>query len=138
MHKHYRIIALTASIVAYALQPVIANAAGITMNAQPIAGDQAISVSGNAPAGSPVTITLLAIVSPDVPTIVVSRRVVQSDASGNYQARIPIAAAYEQGTLLRVFAASAGATSASAQMIVGPPNGGVVVPLMVEPRGTSN
>lgn len=138
MHKYFWAIALTASIIAYALQPVIATAAGVTLHAQPIAGSEAISVSGNAPPGSPVTITLLATISTDIPTIVVSRHVVQPDASGNYQTRIPIAAAYARGTLLRVFAVSAGTTSASAQLIVGPPNGGVVVPLEQEPKGTSN
>lgn len=138
MHKYFWAIAMTASITAYALQPVIATAAGVTMNATPIAGSEAISVRGNAPPGSPVTITLLATFSPDLPTVVVSRHVVQPDASGNYQARIAIAAAFERGTLLRVFAASAGGTSAPAQLIVGPPNGGVLVPLDTEPSSTKN
>lgn len=136
MHKFFWAIALTASIIAYALQPVIADAQGVSLTAQPIAGSEAISVSGNAPSGSPVTITLLATVSQDVPTIVVSRHVVLPDASGRFQDRIPIAAAYERGTLLRVFVASAGQTPASAQLVVGPPNGGVVVPLEQEPGGT--
>ena len=136
MHKFFWAIALTASIIAYALQPVIADAQGVSLTAQPIAGSEAISVSGNAPSGSPVTITLLATISQDVPTIVVSRHVVLPDSSGRFQDRIPIAAAYERGTLLRVFAASAGQASASAQLVVGPPNGGVVVPLEQEPSGT--
>lgn len=138
MHKYFWAIALTVSITAYALQPVIASAAGTTLNATPIAGSEAISVSGNAPPGSPVTITLLATFSRDIPTVVVSRHVVQPDASGNYQARIPVAAAYERGTLLQVFAASSGGTSPAAQLIVGPPNGGVVVPLETEPGSTKN
>lgn len=138
MHKYFLAIALTASISAYALSPVIASAAGVTLNATPIAGSEAISVSGNAPPGSAVTITLLATFSQDIPTVVVSRHVVQPDASGNYQARIPVAAAYEGGTLLHVFATSAGESSATAQLVVGPPNGGVIVPLEREPSGTSN
>jgi hypothetical protein len=106
------------------------------MTAQPIAGSEAISVSGTAPPGSPVTVTLLATVSQDIPTIVVSRHVVVPDSGGNYQTRIPIASAYERGTVLRVFATSGGQTSAAVQLIVGPPNGGVVVPLEQEPSGT--
>ena len=138
MHKLFWAIALSASFIAYALQPVVANAQGLSLTAQPIAGSEAISVSGNAPPGSPVTITLLATISQDIPTIVVSRHVVLPDSSGNYQVRIPVAAAYERGTLLRVFAASAGQTSGAVQLVVGPPNGGVAVPLEQEPSGTHN
>lgn len=138
MHKLILAIALGASISAYALHPVVAHAQGVSLTAQPAAGSEAISVSGTAPPGSPVTVTLLATISQDIPTIVVSRNVVLPDSSGNYQARIPIAAAYERGTILRVFATSGGQTSAAVQLTVGPPNGGVAVPLEQEPSGTHN
>lgn len=107
----------------------------ITMQAQPQPGSEAIAVNGQAPSEAPVTITLLATISSDLPTVVVSRNIVQPDVNRNFQAVIPIASAYERGTLLRVLATSAaGSTPASATFIVGPPNGGVAVPLEAEPQ----
>lgn len=109
----------------------LASAQGsITLEARQLQGSEAIDVEGTAPAGSPVTITLLALVSPDVPTIVVSRHDVAADSAGRFGAVIPIASAYERGTILRVIATSApGVASAQAQLTTGAPNAGVSVPL---------
>lgn len=104
--------------------------AALTLEARQLQGAEALSVTGNAPAGSQVTITLLATVSQDIPTIVVSRHNVVSDATGRFGAVIPIASAYERGTLLNVLATSvSGVTPAQAQLITGAPNEGVSVPL---------
>jgi hypothetical protein len=92
------------------------------------AGSEALTVSGHASAGTPVTITLLATISPDLPTVVVSRHDVQPDANGQFQAVIPTAPDYLRGSLLRVVATSAGSVPASATAIVGQPNAGVTVP----------
>lgn len=109
----------------------LASAQGsITLEARQLQGSEAIDVEGTAPAGSPVTITLLALVSPDVPTIVVSRHDVAADSAGRFGAVIPIASAFERGTILRVIATSApGVASAQAQLTTGAPNAGVSVPL---------
>jgi hypothetical protein len=105
----------------------------LTLEARQLQGAEAISVAGNAPAGSPITITLLATVSKDVPTIVVSRHSVVADSSGHFAAVIPIASAFERGTLLNILATSvSGAGSAQAQLITGEPNAGVAVPLESE------
>jgi hypothetical protein len=102
----------------------------ITVEARQLQGAEAIDVEGSAPAGAPVTITLLAVVSQDVPTIVVSRHDVVPDVNGRFSAVIPIASAYERGTLLRVVATStSGVASASAQLVTEAPNGGITVPL---------
>ena len=102
----------------------------ITMEARQLQGAEAISVEGNAPASAPVTITLLAVLSSDLPTVVVSRNDVVTDANGRFQATIPIASAYERGTLLQVVATSSpGVASAQAQLVVSAPNSGVTVPL---------
>lgn len=102
----------------------------ITLEARQLQGAEAIDVQGTAPAGLPVTITLLALVSPDLPTIVVSRHDVAADSGGRFGAVIPIASAYERGTILRIVATSAsGVASAQAQLITGAPNAGVSVPL---------
>jgi hypothetical protein len=121
----------TAAHSADAASPAEATAQGsITMEARQLQGAEAISVNGSAPAGVPVTITLLAVVSSDIPTIVVSRNDVVTDANGRFNAIIPIASAYERGTLLRVVATStSGISSATSQLVMDPPNNGVTVPL---------
>lgn len=102
----------------------------ITMEARQLQGSEAITVQGSAPASAPVTITLLAVVSSDIPTIVVSRNDVVTDANGRFEAIIPIASAYERGTLLRVVATSSpGVASAQTQLVMEAPNNGVTVPL---------
>jgi len=102
----------------------------ITLEARQLQGAEAIDVEGSAPAGVPVTITLLAVVSSDLPTIVVSRHDVVTDVNGRFGAVVPIASAYERGTLLRVLAtSSSGVASASAQLVTEAPNNGVTVPL---------
>jgi hypothetical protein len=102
----------------------------ITMEARQLQGAEAIDVEGSAPSGAPVTITLLAVLSQDVPTVVVSRHDVVSDVNGRFGAIIPIASAYERGTLLRVVATSSpGVASASVQLTMEAPNNGVTVPL---------
>jgi hypothetical protein len=102
----------------------------ITLEARQLQGSEALDVEGTAPSGAPITITLLAQVSPDVPTILVSRHDIVSDVNGRFGAVIPIASAYERGTILKVLATSAtGVASAQAQFITGAPNAGVSVPL---------
>jgi hypothetical protein len=100
----------------------------ISVDVRHAQGSEALNVSGRAPAGSPVTITLLATISPDLPTVVVSRHDVQPDANGQFQAVISSAPDYLRGSLLQVVATSAGASPASATVTVGPPNPGVTVP----------
>lgn len=100
----------------------------ISVDVRQAAGSDALSVSGRASAGAPVTITLLATISPDLPTVVVSRHDVQSDANGQFQAVIPTAPDYLRGSILRVVATSAGSVPASATVLVGAPNAGVTVP----------
>jgi hypothetical protein len=100
----------------------------ITIDVRPQTGSEALNVSGRAPSGAPVTLTLLATISPDLPTIVVSRHDVQADANGQFAAVISIASDYLRGSLLRVVATSAGATPASATVTVGAPNAGATVP----------
>jgi len=101
----------------------------ITLDVRAQQGSEAVNVSGHAPSTAPVTITLLAIISPDLPTVVVSRHDVQPDSNGQFQATISIASDYLRNTTLRVLATStAGATPASATITVGAPNPGATVP----------
>ena len=108
----------------------------ISIDVHPVPGSEAVLVTGHAPSSAPVTITLLATISSDLPTVVVSRHETQPDANGNFQATISIAPNYVRDTYLRVLATSAaGSTPASAQITVGAPNAGQTVPLEYQPQG---
>jgi hypothetical protein len=79
--------------------------------------------------------TLLAVVSPELPTIVVSRQDVITDVNGRFRAVIPIASAYERGTILKIVATSLpGVIPASAQLVMNAPNEGANVPLWATPH----
>lgn len=112
----------------YAPMPVMVSGP-ISLDVRPQLGSEAIAVSGHAPSGAPVTITLLATISADLPTVVLSRHDVQPDANGQFSAIIPTAPDYLRGSIIRVLATSfAGATPASATITVDAPNAGVTVP----------
>ncbi len=107
----------------------------ISLAASQLQGAEAIVVEGTAPPNSPITMTLLAVVSPDVPTIVVSRHDVITDVNGRFRAIIPVASAYERGTILKIVATSLpGVIPASAQLVMNAPNAGVPVPLWATPK----
>jgi len=107
----------------------------ISLVARQVQGAEAIDVEGSAPPNAPVTITLLATVSTDVPTIVVSRHDVITDVNGRFGAIIPIASAYERGTILKIVATSLpGIIPTSAQLVINAPNAGANVPLEQTPH----
>ena len=107
----------------------------ILLEAHQLQGAEALDIAGIAPPGSPVTITLLAMLSTDLPTILVSRHDVVTDVNGRFRAVIPVASAYERGTLLRVVATSLpGVSPASTQLVIGAPNAGVTIPLEQPPH----
>ncbi len=101
----------------------------ITLDVRPQQGSAAVNVSGHAPPAVPVTITLLATISHELPTILLSRNDIQPDSNGQFQASITIGPDYQAGTLIKVVATSApGVTPASATITVGAPNAGVSIP----------
>lgn len=112
----------------------VAAAGPITLDVQPQAGSEAINVSGRAPSSAPVMITLLATISRDLPSVVVSRQEVLPDSAGAFQAVISTGPDYLRDTFLRVLATSAGATPASKTIVLGAPNAGVTVPFDTWPQ----
>ena len=115
--------------VRFAQTVPMASGGTITMDVHAQPGSEAIAVNGHAPSAAAITITLLATISPDLPTIVVSRHDVQPDANGQFQATISVAPDYIRDSILRVVATSTyGTTPASATTTVGAPNAGVSVP----------
>ncbi|MDQ6931991.1 MAG: stalk domain-containing protein [Candidatus Eremiobacteraeota bacterium] len=102
----------------------------VTLDARPLAGSESLVLNGSAPPFLPVTITLLATISRDLPTVIVSRHYIQADAKGRFEATVPIASDYMRGSILKILASSVGAaSSATAQVIIGAPNEGVSVPV---------
>lgn len=95
----------------------------ISIEMQPLPGSEDVTVNGQAPPGAPVTLTLLATISSDLPTILVSRHDVQPDVNGRFTATLPIASDYYHGSILRVLATSTfGVTPATANIMVDAPN----------------
>lgn len=108
----------------------------IVLRARQLDDEQSLAVAGQAPPNAPITITLLATLAPEVPTVILSRHDVQSDVYGRFSAVIPVASDYWPGTLVTVLATSVpDVTSASAYVRLGAPNAGVPVPVERTPRG---
>ena len=112
---------------------VVAQASAISgaiqMEVHQLPGSEALLVTGNAPPNAPVTITLYATFATDLPTVVVSRHDAHPDASGRFSTIVPIAPAYFRGVFLDVLASSLpGVKAATAQYVVGSPNGNVNIP----------
>lgn len=102
---------------------------GIAVSAGPVQGKEAISVDGRAPALAPVTLTLYATISHDLPTVFLNEREVLTDASGHFSAIVPIAADFMRGSILTVKASSPDTTTtATANIKVIAPNEGVWLP----------
>ncbi len=108
----------------------------IVLNVEPLKGAEALIVSGQAPPSAPVMITLLATLSSELPNIVLSRHNLETGPDGRFQAIVPIAPDYVRDSFIHVLATSSpGVISASAQLLVHPPNEGVKVPVDSFPGG---
>ena len=132
--------AVSAAAVPVRTGTAVAQAGGagqaITLEARQLQGSEAITVSGSAAPGATVTITLTALISTDLPTVLVSRHDIVTDVNGRFGAVIPIASAYERGIILNVIATSGpGAAPALAQVVTGAPNAGATVPFENDETG---
>jgi len=102
---------------------------GITVSVGPEQGKEVVAVVGRAPAMAPVTLTLFATISRDLPDVFVNRRDILTDSSGHFSALVPIAPDFWRGTILTVTASSPDVTStATARTTVVVPNPGVAFP----------
>lgn len=100
----------------------------IELEARQLKGSEAISVTGSTAPNVRTTLSLYATISSDLPDVLVSRHDVQSDKNGRFGAVIPIASAYQRGTLLRVLAISATGATGDAHLSLDAPNAGIAVP----------
>lgn len=94
----------------------------IQLEARPLPGSESLVVEGQVPPNAPLTITLLASLSPEIPVVVLSRHDVQPDVDGRFGVVIPVASDYLRGSTIRVLATSApGIAPASAQVTLHAP-----------------
>lgn len=100
----------------------------IELEARQLKGSEAISVTGSSAPNVRTTLSLYATISSDLPDVLVSRHDVQADQNGRFGAVIPIASAYQRGTLLRVLAISATGATGDAHLSLDAPNAGIAVP----------
>jgi hypothetical protein len=108
----------------------------IVLHVEPLKGAEALLVTGQAPPSAPVRITLLATLSSDVPSVLLSRHDLTAGPDGKFQAIVPIAPDYMRDSFIHVLATSTpGVISASAQLLVQPSNLGLKVPAEAMPGG---
>jgi hypothetical protein len=108
----------------------------ISMNVEQLKGAEAVLITGEAPPSAPVLITLLGLMSSDLPNVVIGRHDLQAGADGRFQAIVPIGPDYVRGSYVRVLATSSpGVSSASAQILIAPANAGLSVPFEQMPGG---
>ena len=99
----------------------------LELEARQLPGSEAILVTGKAAPNARLTLTVLDTISSDLPTAVLNRHVVQSGGDGRFGVIIPIAPAYQRGTLITVHAEAAGQTG-DAHLSLDAPNAGTAVP----------
>lgn len=108
----------------------------ITLDVEQLKGAEAVLVNGVAPPSAPVLITMLGLISSDLPNVLLSRHDLQAGPDGKFQAILPIGPDYVRGSYVRVLATSVpGVTSASAQILIDPANAGLMVPFEQMPGG---
>ena len=101
-----------------------------------IPGTQEVAVGGKAPANLPITITLAATLSNELPDVVLSRHLVTADPDGTFKTDLSIAPGYFRGSILSVVASSGvGVAPARTTIVLKAPNGGVTVPAEALPKG---
>jgi hypothetical protein len=77
-------------------------AGGVTLTATRAVGAEAVTISGNAPVAQPLEAALYATFSKDLPTTLLSRRAVPTDAQGHYSMTLPVAPAFFRSAIVTV------------------------------------
>jgi len=95
---------------------------GVTLGASRAVGAEAVRITGTAPAAQPLDVALYATFSQDLPTVLLSRRIVSTDAAGRYDATVTIAPAYYRNAIVTVVVRAPAGATASATVRVAAPN----------------
>ena len=106
----------------------------LTMSVFHIEGTESLAVSGTGPPRVPVTLTVYATLSRDLPEVVLSRYDCATDTTGNFSATISIAPDFMRDSILTVRASSLDSVNpALSTVLVGPPSPHATVPAEVTP-----
>lgn len=116
------IAALAVTCLAANAQVAGAPANGITITATRVIGAEAVHLTGTAPAARPLEIAMYVTYSRDLPTVLMSRRVITTDATGRYDATVSTAPAFFRNAIVTVVAHATGSADARATFSVGAPN----------------
>lgn len=95
----------------------IANASGtIIVVARELRGRHALLVEGNAPHDARITLTLLANIAPELPTVLLNRSETQTNADGYFSVVLTLAPDFVPGSLVTLVATGDGLTSGSTHL----------------------
>ena len=110
------------------------SALGAQASAEPVGGDVSLTVvrvvgtetllvNGESPVGRPLEAALYVTYSRDIPSVLLSRRIVRASPDGTFTATLPIAPAFFRGAMLTVVVHSLpGGRPASASIPVAAPS----------------
>lgn len=129
MHVSARFpIALFAAVLALvapaAAQNPVGQAAapGLTLSATRVVGTDSVRITGTAPAARPLEAAVYATFSQDLPTVLLSRRIVSTDANGRYDTTLTTAPAYFRNAIVTVVVRVPDGAGASTTLRVVAPN----------------
>jgi hypothetical protein len=129
MQLHSRLsFAIAVSVLTALCAPVGAQTADpamtrITLTATRAVGSEAVRITGSAPAARPLEASLYATFSRDLPTVLLSRRLITTDTAGRYDATLSIAPGFFRNAIITVVVDTVPAgLGARATVTVGAPN----------------
>jgi hypothetical protein len=107
----------------------------LTVAAAPTGVSDVVIVSGSGPANIPLTITLSADISRDLPRVLLSRTTAATDAAGKFSVSIATAPLHLAQSLVLISATSLpGVTEAHTSFVLGAPSPGIAHPVDELPR----
>lgn len=106
----------------------------LSMSVAHIEGTESLAILGNGPASVPVTLTVFASLSRDIPEVVLSRYDCATDAQGIFSATVSLAPNFMRDSIVTVRATSLDSVNPTqAQVLVGPPSPHITVPAEIVP-----
>jgi hypothetical protein len=116
-------IALVAALAAVCVPAGAQPAGGVSLTATHVVGTEAVRLTGTGPASRPLEASLYVTYSRDLPTALMNRRIVSTDATGRFDATIPTAPAFFRNAIVTVVVRALPAgPDARATFSVGAPN----------------
>lgn len=109
--------------------PSFAAGTTLTIAVKPIPGSESVNISGTAPAGSTVDLTLYGTFSMDLPATRLNHVTAQAGPSGTYLLTVGVAPDFIRGSVLTVVAATSDGASATARTQLNGPGSENIPPM---------